>query len=218
VHFDDVHHRLVTASDYLIRGAQPEEVLAFLMDTQSRVCSKYNAQPSDIRRERLQIVNGHHAVIFEEKSITSNLISNRTFLSRLVAKKLSNAPPTYVFCMMPLATHPKIGTADEHKRIRGELMRVCRLSLVSPDVTLMEHAATIDFKGYVPQWVTQNVAVPLAMEFGCTRHPKSYRCAFGSGVGDGIIAGGSVAVAVGVEGTCIPIVFVQGMFKYTSNR
>jgi hypothetical protein len=57
----------------------------------------------------------------------------------MCCKQISDAPPTFVWGLLPLAAHPSITAEDEPPStvIRAEISRVMRLTFVAPHVTRM---------------------------------------------------------------------------------
>lgn len=91
----------------------------------------------------------------------STLIKNRTFLSSVVAKKISRGNSwSIIVAIAPLRTHPILGDADEIGAIRAEVVRAFRLSAVSSNVTRVEYCTQLDAKGAVPQWLIDVFVVP----------------------------------------------------------
>jgi hypothetical protein len=78
----------------------------------------------------------------------------------LVAKRLAEEPPTYVFVAMPIVGHAKIGRKDEMGAIRSENRRCFKLTEVAPGITKMEYVNSLNLKGSVSQRFTNAIAIP----------------------------------------------------------
>jgi hypothetical protein len=157
---------LLGRSDAIIRGASPEDLVAYTMEYDSRYAtSRFDARV-EVRSEILAIVNEHHIVIYNEYRAT--VIQNRSFINALVWKQLSAEPRVYVACGAPIDQHEQIGPADEAGRTRAESMRCHRFTALRPGVTLFENACWLDLKGHVPKWVAEKVAIPAQVHVPAT--------------------------------------------------
>ena len=87
--------KLVGRSSAVIRGASPEDLVAYAMEQDSRH-KLSNLDPRvDVRSEILDVVNKHHIVTYVEKCNAG--LQNRTFLSSIIWFTLSygsSSPPS----------------------------------------------------------------------------------------------------------------------------
>jgi hypothetical protein len=158
--------KLVGRSGAVIRGASPEDLVAYAMEYDSRhMLSSWDPRVEP-RSEILEVVNEHHIVTYVEKHIPG--FQSRTFLSSIIWKQLSAEPRIFGLCVVPIDQHDQIGPADEEHAVRAEVMRCYRFTALRPDVTLFEYACWLDLKGHVPKLVIDTVAIPQAMHVPIT--------------------------------------------------
>ena len=138
------------------------DVVAYLMQLDSRHYVSTSDPAVDLRFEVLATVNEHHVVLFMEKR-PGKPVRDRTFLSSVVCMRLSEEPLSYAVASVPIEHHPRISHADERHSIRAEAMRSYRLTALGPATTLLEYACWLDLKGHVPKWVTQTISIPAQM-------------------------------------------------------
>jgi hypothetical protein len=158
--------KLVGRSGAVIRGASPQDLVAYAMEYDSRHMLSYWDLRVEPRSEILEVVNEHHIVTFVEHQKPG--IQSRTFLNSMIWKRLSSEPLVYDVCIMPIDQHDQIGPADEENTLRAETMRRYRFTALRPDVTLFEYATWLDLKGHVPKLVIETVAIPLTMHVPIT--------------------------------------------------
>ncbi len=157
---------LVGRSRAVIRGASPQDLVAYAMEYDSRhMLSSWDLRAYP-RSEILEVVNEHHIVTYVENHTPG--IQTLTFLNSMIWKQLSSEPLVYDVCSMPIDQHDQIGPADEEHAIRAESMRCYRFTAVRPDVTLFEYACWLDVKGHVPKLVIEKFAIPLTMHVPVT--------------------------------------------------
>jgi hypothetical protein len=163
---DEKTGKLVGRSRAVIRGASPQDLVAYAMEYDSRhMLSSWDPR-ADPRSEILEVVNEHHIVTYVENHTPG--FQNRTFLSSIIWKRLSYEPLVYYVCIMPIDQHDQIGPADEEHALRAEVMRCFRFTALRPDVTLFEYACWLDLKGHVPKLVMERLAIPRAMHVPVT--------------------------------------------------
>jgi hypothetical protein len=107
----------------------------------------------------LQNVNAHHTIIFDRIKLGAGL-SERTFLTSIVAKRVANNPPTFVLVSAPIACHDKITQNDEARAVRAENWRAFQLTEVAPGVTKLNYTCSLNLRGSIPQSVTNKISVP----------------------------------------------------------
>jgi hypothetical protein len=157
------HQReLIGTAEAVVRGAGPKEIVAFLMAFNSRYFRSTLSADLDVRHDLLEVKNRHHTVIFLEFKTAP--FANRTFLSMLVWKKLSNAPPTYIWVGVPVDRHAQIAPHEEAHAVRAKGSRCLRLTALANDVTRLEYACTLDLRGQLPTWLTETIALPELMK------------------------------------------------------
>ncbi len=152
---------LVVRARAVVRGASPQDMVAYSMEYDSRdILSTWDPRVT-VRSELLEIVNDHHTCIYNQKRSTG--IANRTFLNAILWIRLCMEPLTYVVCVSPIEQHDRIGAADEENCVRAEVMRCSRYTALRPGVTLYEYVCWLDLKGNVPKRVVETVAIPQQM-------------------------------------------------------
>jgi hypothetical protein len=129
--YDAATNHLVGAACASIAGATPEEIVAYLMDFNSRYFQSRRDPKFDVRCDVLETVSDHRTVIYNEFT-TAPGFSNRAILNSMVWKKVRKEPPTFIWVAAPLDNHKLITRSDERHAVRAEVMRVCRLTLTSP--------------------------------------------------------------------------------------
>jgi hypothetical protein len=75
-------NRLIGYTEGIVRGASPEDVIAYLMDIESRFVQADQNRDVTVRFEVLQKVNDHHNAVFTE--IKTAPFTNRTFVNSLI--------------------------------------------------------------------------------------------------------------------------------------
>jgi len=151
-------NRLIGYAEGLVRGASPEEVVAYLMDIESKFVQGSQNRNVTVRFEVVGAVNDHHKIVFTETKTLP--FSNRTFLTSLICKKISDDPPTWGWVTVSIPGHARMRPEDEQHAVRGEVMRCVRLTAVSGKETRVEYACWLDLKGSFPKWLTHNIAMP----------------------------------------------------------
>jgi hypothetical protein len=153
--FDKESNRLIGEVRAVIRGASPELLTAYMMNPVSSH-NKLLVQAITTRMEILEQISVHHAIFFNEK--TTKPFTNRTFLARLICKRISdatasapasalprslaeaNSARTWVFVTAPCAHHDSLKPEDEEGSVRAEAWRTCRFTALNESETLMEFA------------------------------------------------------------------------------
>jgi hypothetical protein len=160
---DETTGRLVGRSRAVIRGASPEDLVAYTMEySDSRHMLSYWDLRAYPRSEILEVVNEHHVIHYDENHTPG--LHNRTFLNSMIWKRASSEPLVYDLCITPIVQHDRIGPADEAHAIRAETMRFYRFTALRPDVTLFEYATWLDLKGHVPNLLIEKVVIPQTMQ------------------------------------------------------
>ncbi len=140
--------------------ATPQEIVTYTLNyCDSRVGRSFvAADPNTVRFESLERVHAWHTIVFTRVSAAG--MRDRTFLNAIVAKRVAEDPPMYVCVVVPIPSHEKISPKDEARAVRGENFRSFRLTEVAPGATRLEYCCSLDLKGWVPQIVTNTIAVP----------------------------------------------------------
>jgi hypothetical protein len=142
----------------IVRAA-PQEIIMYLLNYDSR-CIQADFDPAIwVRSEVLQHVNAHHTTFFVRGKLGAGLLE-RTFLNSTVAARVSDDPPTFVLASLPIARHDRISPKDEKGAVRAENCRAFRLTEVAPGVTNVDYACSLNLKGFIPQAITNKIAVP----------------------------------------------------------
>ena len=157
--YDEERHMLLGRAVALIRGATPETLVAYMLSYDSRkIRSEWNPK-IDVRAEVVEVVNDHHTIIYNRRKLGHGL-SDRAFLNSMIAKKLGDSPVQYVLAGVPIPKHDRITKRDEAGAVRGESFRVFRLTQLGANESKLEYTCSLDLKGLIPQFVTDNIAVP----------------------------------------------------------
>ncbi len=103
-------------------------------------------------------------------------IRDRTFLNSVVAKQVTEDPPTFVVAVVPIPSHEnlKISQKDEAGAVRGENCRSFLLTELAPGVTKLEYGCSLDLKGRIPQIVTNTIAIPTQMNRASSLHSVTW--------------------------------------------
>jgi hypothetical protein len=119
-------------------------------------------------------VSDHHVIVFNRKKISG--ISDRTFLNSLIARKVAENPATYILVVVPIPQHPRITPKDEASAVRAEAFRSFRYTEVAPGRTKMDYVCSLDLKGYIPQFITNLVAIPQQVSYHSSVAEFSFGC------------------------------------------
>ncbi len=138
--------------------ASPPEIVAYLLNYDSRFMQSTFDPAVFVRCELLHNVNAHHAIVFNRVKATG--ISNRIFVNSVVAKKVEDDPPTYLLVSLPIEQHDKITAKDEKGAVRAEASRAFKLTEVAAGITKLEYTCSLKLQGSVPQAITNKVALP----------------------------------------------------------
>jgi hypothetical protein len=157
---DEATGLLLGRSAALIRAA-PQEIVANLLNFDSRFNQSSSAAGTYVRSEVLEHVNAHCMIIFNR--VRALGVSDRTFLNSTVAKQVADDPPTYVLVGLPIAQHDKVTPKDEKGAVRAENCRAFRLTEVATGITKMEYVCSLNLRGSIPQAITNKVSVPGQM-------------------------------------------------------
>jgi hypothetical protein len=136
------------------------EIATYMLDCDSRHIKLTTDRAVFVRSETLERVNAHHTIIFHRAKVTG--ISDRTFLTSVVAKKVGDEPPTYMVVALPIAQHDKISRNDENRAVRAENCRAFKLTEVAAGITKVEYTCSLNLRGSIPQAIT-NKYVPAQM-------------------------------------------------------
>ena len=142
--------------------ATPQEVVAYMLNQDSRHLQSLSDPSVWVRSEVVQHVCPHHTIIFLRFRFGAGL-SERTFLNSLVAKQVADDPPTFVLVGVPIAHHAKITPKDEAGAVRAESRRSFQLTEVAPGVTKVDYVCSLNLNGSIPQAIVNAIAVPGQM-------------------------------------------------------
>ena len=158
--YDEERGELFGMAEATMYGATPQQVIAYAMNFAGKhVKSKWNPK-TDVEAELLELGH-HHAIIYNE--IKAPPFRNRTFLNMIVCKKLSDSPLAFWLVVFPLASHAKVPQAAEKGKVRGEVNRCFKLTLLEHGNTRMEYVCYLDVKGRVPTNIAKRISVPKQM-------------------------------------------------------
>ena len=126
-----------------------------------------------VRLEVLERANTHQAVVFTEVKTRPYTRRNRSLLNMCVCQKLPD--DVWIFAIVPLSHHARIGPQDEQHCVRAEGMRCCRLT-AAPEgsETLVEYTCWLDLKMQLPTWAANRLGLPPMM-----RLPAQLKSYFG---------------------------------------
>ena len=141
--------------------ARPQEIVAYLLNYDSRFVQSTIDPTIFIRSEVVEHANAHHTIIFHRGKATG--LSDRTFLNSVVAKRVTDDPPTYMVVGLPIAQHDNITPKDEKGAVRAENCRAFKLTELAEGITKLEYACSLNLGGSIPQVITNKVAVPGQM-------------------------------------------------------
>ena len=139
----------------LIR-AEPIDVLAFYMNTDSLIQTKYERGSSTKELKTLEIVNDHHIVVYASYSTP---FSDREFVGDVLWRQERH--DQYFMVNVP-ANHDKAPPSRDV--VRGESIRAIRLREMAPGVTNFTLMFTMDLKGNIPSYITNNYVIPGNLE------------------------------------------------------
>jgi hypothetical protein len=159
--YDKRTHRLVGEVQLLV-PTSPEQVVAFLMNFDSKFHLSGLDRDIDVRFEVLEVKSPHHIVWLVEKKTAPGL-QNRTFLGALLWRKISDTPPAFVVVTMPVECHAKLLPQDEAHAVRGEVRRVFQITCTADGGAQVKYACSLDLNGHVPQAIVNAVAIPQLM-------------------------------------------------------
>ena len=124
---------LLGHAEATIRGASPEQIIAYMMHFDSKVKLSGMDPKVEVRREVLDRNNLHHVVMFWETRAAP--FRNRTFMNSFVWQKVSDAPLTYVWVNVPIERHDKVPPELEAHAVRADGRRSLKLIRIADDVT-----------------------------------------------------------------------------------
>jgi hypothetical protein len=159
--YDNKTDKLVGEVELLV-PACPEQVVAFLMTFNSKFYLSDLDPDIDVRFELLEVKNLHHIVCLREMKTAPGL-RNRTFLSAILWRRISDAPPTYVVVTVPVERHAKLPPQDEAHAVRGEVRRVFQITGTGNGSAQVKYACSLDLKGHLPQALANAIAIPQLM-------------------------------------------------------
>jgi hypothetical protein len=142
--------------------ATPQEIVAYLLNYDSRFMHSITDPTAYVRSETLEHANAHHTIIFIRGKLKAGL-SDRSFLNSTVAKRVADDPPTYWVVGLPIVQHDKVTPKDEKGAVRAENCRAFKLTEVAEGITKLEYACSLNLAGSIPQAITNKVSVPGQM-------------------------------------------------------
>jgi hypothetical protein len=155
---DEATHLLLGRAAAMVR-ATPQEIVAYCLNYDSRHIQ--STPGAHVRFEVLEHANAHCTIVFNR--LRAPGVSDRTFVTSIVAQRVADDPPTYVVVSHPIATHDKITSKDEKGAVRGEACRAFKLTEVAAGTTKLEYACSLNLRGAIPQAITNKFSVPGQM-------------------------------------------------------
>jgi hypothetical protein len=162
----DKRKRQLVGHVKLFAPASPEDVVAFLMHFDSQLNESRRDPEVDVRDDVLEVKNLHHSVVLIEQKTAP--FHNRIFLNRILWQKIADSPLRYIWAGMPVECHDKLQAGDEVNKIRATAWRVLRLTLTPDSGTMVEYVCALDFKGHMPRWFSNAIAIPRLMHLPYT--------------------------------------------------
>jgi hypothetical protein len=112
-------------AEFVVRGASAIDIVAYLMDFDSRHNLENHVDANlHVHWELRDILNDHHRVTHVEMKIPP--FQNRVFVNRLLWKKISEAPPTFVWGALPLSDADYALLDSDSDSLRAENARCVR--------------------------------------------------------------------------------------------
>lgn len=189
VRSDEKTGQLIGEVECAVRGVSPEELVAYLMHFDSKLNESQLNSEVDVRYEILEVKSLRHMVAFSEMK-TAPLL-NRTFMGAMLWQKICEAPVTYVWVAVPIEGHPKVPAEEEAHALRGEVTRCFQLTGLSDGSTKMRYVCSANLKGRLPQWFSDQVALPSLMQlpYKIQTYFLQLRPPSGATAADGVLLG-----------------------------
>ena len=132
----------------VIYHATPEDVVAYLMDVNSRDFQARLNRDLYPCYEVRELVNEHHSIMFNK--IRPPPFQDRTMVVSLVWKKVCDEPLTYLWCAVSIDGHASVSREEEAHAVRADLARCVKLTALSSHSTKLEMVTSLDLKGNFP--------------------------------------------------------------------
>ena len=204
---DKLSGLLIGEAQALVRGAAPEDIVAYLMHFDAR--HFINAKPVNglmtTTTALLEKRNLHHIVLTKEYRIPP--FKARTFVNSVIWQKISDStrPLAYIVISVPANHH--LAPHLEPRSVRAEVRRAFKLTQVGESVTQVEYACSVDLKGIVPHWASEQFVIPSLM--GLIYNVQSYfqqmraleECVAEDGTSIGMMLVDTADCAAGTEST-----------------
>ena len=126
----------IAEGEAVVHHATPEDVVAYLMDVNSKDFQTRLNRDLYPCYEVREVVNGHHSIMFNE--IRTFPFQNRTMVVSLLWKKVCDEPLTYLWCAVSIDGHASVRPEDEAHTLRADLSRCVRLTALSSHSTKLE--------------------------------------------------------------------------------
>jgi hypothetical protein len=141
-----------------ISGATPEDVVAYLMDVNSRHFQSRLSRELYKCYEVRDVVNEHHSIVFNEMHQAP--FQTRTFIVSLIWKRACDDPLTYIFAAASIDNHASVSPEAEAHAVRADILRCVKLTALSSHSTKLEMVTSLDLKGSFPSWFTNAIVLP----------------------------------------------------------
>ena len=154
----------------------PRQVVAFLMQIESKSNDSPSNREFDVGSRALEAKNLHHVVAFRQA--TNKPHRDRTFLSALVWRRISDAPLTFLWAEVPIEHHDKLplaspssassamarqSSSSRSSSVRAAVTRVARLTRTADGSTTMEYGCCLDLAGRSSRVEMSNSAILTLM-------------------------------------------------------
>ena len=208
---DKLSGLLIGEAQALVRGAAPEDIVAFLMHFDSRHFT--NAKPVNgliaTTTALLEKRNLHHIVTLAEYRRPP--FKARVFVNSVIWQKISDSPRPLAYIVIGVPSDHHLAPTQEPRSLRAEGRRAFKLTQVGERVTQVEYACSVDLKGIVPHWATEQFVIPALM--GLVYDVQSYfqqmrpldECVAEDGIAIGMMLVDTADCAAGTESTRVGI-------------
>ena len=161
---DKLSGLLIGEAQALVRGAAPEDIVAFLMHFDSRHFTNAKTVNGLIATTTalLEKRNLHHIVTLAEYRRPP--FKARTFVNSVIWQKISDSPRPLAYIVIGVPSDHQLAPSEQEPRsLRAEGRRAFKLTQVGASVTQVEYACSVDLKGIVPHWAAEQFVIPSLM-------------------------------------------------------
>ena len=153
----------------LIR-APADDVLAFVIDIESRAYNKHDKGTATVVQKVLATIGSHRQIVYSLTKLPKPF-KMREFLGDVAWR--AESENNYLHVYVPTEHGKAVKLSSDV--VRGEIVRATRIVEVSPGVTRLTNTFTIDMKGLLPSTITKNFVIPAGVQ-GTYRLQKYFIC------------------------------------------